>query len=190
MTDPLALDTRDGLPDALRVLLERYPRPVWEGHPNFDGLTRFWLDRHLMFRRLQAALGDETRGWLAGDADASRTGQAIARLGTLYLNELHGHHSIEDAHYFPALARLEPRLGHGFALLDRDHQRLDAELHALAQAANAALRALQDPQAARDAVGALDGRLDGFGRFLDRHLVDEEELVVPVILDHGPEALR
>jgi len=42
---------RKGLPDALRVLLEQYPRALWESHQNFDGLTRFWLERHLMFRR-------------------------------------------------------------------------------------------------------------------------------------------
>ena len=27
-------------------------------------------------------------------------------------------------------------------------------------------------------------RLAGFGRMIDRHLIDEEELVVPVILDN------
>ena len=28
-------------------------------------------------------------------------------------------------------------------------------------------------------------QLDGFERFLDRHLVDEEDLVVPTILHHA-----
>jgi hypothetical protein len=51
-----ALSTRSGLPDALRVLLARYPREAWESHTNFNELTRFWLERHLMFRRLQAML--------------------------------------------------------------------------------------------------------------------------------------
>jgi hemerythrin-like domain-containing protein len=182
--DDLDLDTRTGLPDALRVLLERYPRAGWEAHPRYDGLTRFWLERHLMFRRLQAGLDETTQGFLTGNVEATRAAQTIGRLGNLYLNELHGHHSIEDAHYFPALARLEPRLEAGFALLDRDHHRLDAELHAFAEAANAALRALGDPKAARDAMGRLDGVLTGFGAFLDRHLVDEEEIIVPVILDN------
>ena len=42
----LNLETRDGLPEALRVLLEAFPREVWEGHENFGQLVRFWLDRH------------------------------------------------------------------------------------------------------------------------------------------------
>ena len=50
----LALADRKKLPDALRVLLEDYPRDGWELDPGFDGLVRFWLDRHLMFRRLMS----------------------------------------------------------------------------------------------------------------------------------------
>ena len=37
------LETRQGLPDALRYLVEKYPRDIWESHRNFDELTRFWL---------------------------------------------------------------------------------------------------------------------------------------------------
>ena len=55
LPDDLALGVRAGLPDALRVLLADYPREGWESHPHFTGLVRFWLDRHLMFRPLQAA---------------------------------------------------------------------------------------------------------------------------------------
>jgi hypothetical protein len=198
MTDTdLDLAARPGLPDPLRVLVEQYPRTGWETHPNFDGLTRFWLERHLMFRRLHEALLAEGRGYLDGKAEARRTAQAIARLGNTFLGELHGHHRIEDAHYFPTLAGLEPRLVAGFELLDRDHHRLDAELHALAETANTALRALSEPAPgtvpaaeARKAVGALDTAVAGFGAFLDRHLTDEEEIVVPVILAHAPDALR
>ncbi|CAN5650288.1 hypothetical protein BH23PSE1_BH23PSE1_07320 [soil metagenome] len=187
--DDLDLHARSGLPDALRVLVEHYPRARWQGHANFDGLTRFWLDRHLMFRRLQARLIGEARGFLDGSVEARRAAAGIARLGNLFLSELSAHHGVEDAHYFPLLARLEPGLHAGFALLDRDHHRLDGDLHALAETANDALRGLQAPAgeaaAGRAAVGRLEARLTGFERFLDRHLVDEEEIVVPVILKHG-----
>ena len=39
----LSLARRDGLPDALRVLLAEYPREAWESHPNLTALMRFWL---------------------------------------------------------------------------------------------------------------------------------------------------
>ncbi len=46
----LPLETRAGLPDALRVLLRDYPRERWGGDPNFHGLVSFWLGMHLHFR--------------------------------------------------------------------------------------------------------------------------------------------
>jgi hypothetical protein len=181
---PLDLATRTGLPDALRVLLERYPRPGWEGHPEFNALTRFWLDRHLMFRRLQTGLVEETRGFLDRSTDPRRYGAALSRLAGLYLNELHGHHHIEDLHYFPLLRAQDARLEAGFDLLDRDHHDLDGGLHRLADRANAVLRGLGEPGAGRDAAGALLGELERFAVFLDRHLTDEEDLIVPVILEY------
>jgi iron-sulfur cluster repair protein YtfE (RIC family) len=178
----LDLATRQGLPDALRVLLERYPRAGWEAHPNFDGLTRFWLERHLMFRRLQSMLLETTETALDRNEDPRRIAANLHRLAGMFLNELHGHHTIEDMHYFPLLQRLEPRLEQGFALLDSDHHALDPLLHGLADKTNAVLQAL--PQANRE-MGALNVDLARFSRFLDRHLTDEEEIVVPVILEHG-----
>lgn len=191
MTD--ALEHRAGLSDALRVLLAAYPRDIWTSHRNFDGLTRFWLERHLGFRQILAALQADSRGYLDGDVAPRQAAQRLARLGGALIDQLHGHHQIEDHHYFPLLSAAEPRLVGGFELLDRDHQALDGHLHALTDAANAALRALAaaesgaaDRALSITQIGALAGRLDGFERFLDRHLTDEEDLVVPVILHHAP----
>jgi hypothetical protein len=174
----------------LRVLLEKHPRPGWEAHPEFDALTRFWLDRHLMFRRLQASMVEETQGFLDHSAAPRAFGGRLSRLAGLYLNELHGHHQIEDMHYFPALRAQDARLGTGFDLLDRDHHDLDGGLHELAERANAVLRALDDPTGGHDAAGRLLGALEGFSTFLDRHLTDEEDLIVPVILEYRGAGLR
>ena len=186
---PDDLRHRQALPDALRILLRDYPRERWESHANFDGLTRFWLERHLMFRQLHARLLGASRDLLDGRIDGAAFAPQAARLGGFMIEQLHGHHQIEDHHYFPVLAGAEPLLERGFALLDADHHALDAHLQALAQAFNAALRALQAGGAAsgkaRNKAGALEKELIGFGGFLDRHLTDEEELVVPVILHHA-----
>lgn len=185
MTDSLALDTREALPDALRVLLKEYPRAGWGASPNFEGLVRFWLERHLMFRRLLDLMQKDAERIADGGMDGRDFAQRLARYGSAFVNELHGHHSIEDAHYFPVLARAEPRLSRGFDILDRDHHALDAHLAGFAEAANRAIRAGAEGGDARAAGGRFLGDLKGLGRFLDRHLVDEEELVVPVILKHG-----
>ena len=180
------LAQRERLPDALRVLLEQYPRDIWESHHNFDGLTRFWLDRHLMFRRALAQWQQDTRAFLDKGRDPRAHGQMTTRIGGFLINELHGHHHIEDAHYFPVLSAAENRLAHGFELLDADHHALDAQLAGLTEAANSHLRQLQERNSdTKASAGAMLTRLDAFERFLDRHLVDEEELVVPVILHHA-----
>ena len=183
-----ALEQRTGLPDALRALLEAFPREEWDAHPNFEGLVRFWLDRHMMFRRLTATLADDAEGFLDGKLQGSVYGQRLARLGSMLVNELHGHHHIEDLHYFPALSRAEPRLASGFELLDRDHQALDTHIDAFTTRANAVLQGLAEPSV-RDAAGAFHEGVQGFTTFLERHLTDEEDLVVPVILKHAPAGL-
>ncbi len=181
--DPLALAGRDGLPDALRVLLERYPRPGWEAHPEFNALTRFWLDRHLLFRRLHGLLVAEAQAVLDRDADPRRAAAQIARLGGMFLNDLHGHHRIEDLHYFPALRAQDPRLEAGFDLLDADHHALHEGLATLADRMNAALRGLAEAPADLTPAGAMLADIERFGGLLHRHLTDEEELIVPVILE-------
>jgi len=177
------LETRAGLPEALRVLLDAYPRETWERDPGFSQLIRFWLDRHMMFRRISARLVTDAQARLDGTGDPRAYAGALSRLGSAFVGELHGHHHVEDAHYFPVLARHDARLEAGFALLDRDHHALDGQLQAFVAAANAVLHA---PEAARhDATGAFHAHLAGFAPLLERHLTDEEDLVVPVLLKYG-----
>ena len=71
-------------------------------------------------------------------------------------------------------------------MLERDHQALDPALARFAEAANAVLRLTPRAGApAREAVPALRAEIGGLRRLLDRHLTDEEELVVPVVLKSG-----
>ncbi len=182
------LATRPGLPDALRILLAEYPRAGWQAHPHFDGLVRFWLDRHLMFRDLLAAMQAETQAMLDRDRDPRAFAARLSHLGSRFVGDLHGHHHIEDDHYFPVLTRLYPRLSRGFDLLDADHQALAAHLDEFVGAANAVLTGWQGPRLT-DATAAFATTLRASTRLLDRHLTDEEDLIVPVILAHGPDGL-
>ena len=99
-----------------------------------------------------------------------------------------GYHQIEDHHYFPVLAARDPRLVQGFEILDADHAALDGHIAAFVNAANAAAHALAgpDPAIAADRFRSANGRL---AALLDRHLTDEEELIVPVILKYGHQDL-
>ena len=179
-SDILALGTRDGLPEGLDALLRQHPREGWRAHPEFGELTRFWLERHLAFREMLSRLEADGRAAHANDLDPQVHAQRLSRLGGMFLEHLHGHHSIEDAVYFPKLVVHAPTLERGFEILDADHHRLHDELDAFANDANAVLRG-----GGPDAVGRLIDGLERMQAFLDRHLTDEEDLVVPVILEIG-----
>ena len=178
------LTTRSGLPEHLRIFADLYPRAGWASHGNFNDLTRFWLDRHLMFREVIGKLQAETEGFL--DQQQDRFGAVLHRYTGFFLEQLHGHHSIEDQHYFPALIALDGRIAPGFDLLDGDHKALDGHIHGLAISTNAVLSRLNDGADARLEADALLSAQQAFERFLHRHLTDEEELVVPLILQYGP----
>lgn len=177
------LEQRNGLPEALRVLRDAFPREGWEGHENFGEMVRFWMERHAMFRDLMGRMVEETQGFLDGQTGFETYAPRLSRYGGFFLNQLHGHHQIEDMHYFPQLVGLDPRIDRAFDMLEKDHESIDPMLNDFATAANAVLQ----PQggAAHDAAGQLLTRLDGFGALLERHLTDEEDIVVPVILKSG-----
>lgn len=178
-----ALENRARLPDALRILLADYPRDIWQSHHNFDGLTRFWLSRHLEFRRALTLMQGQARAGLDRREDPAEIASRLTRIGRFFTEALHGHHHMEDTHYFPLFTDIEPRLTHGFALLDADHHALDRHLGTL----ETLIAALAAPGAdQREALAPVDQHLSDFDTFLDRHLTDEEDLIVPIILKHGP----
>ncbi|WP_146590046.1 hemerythrin domain-containing protein [Puniceibacterium confluentis] len=178
-----ALNERDRMPEALRVLLESFPRAGWEEHPNFAGLVAFWLDRHLMFRRLLVSLQDDAEAAIDRRIDVQAHRTRLSRFGGMLVSQLHGHHQIEDQHYFPVLSKAEPRLLKGFDILDADHHAMDGLLNRFTNSANAVLQGQGE-------AGGFHRELLSFGALLHRHLEDEEDLIVPVILKHGPDALH
>ncbi len=181
--DDLALATRAALPAEYRLLLADYPRAGWPEHRDFNGLAAFWLDRHLGFRRVIGLLRADAAAMIDKRMAPQAWGQRLLRLGSGFLGDLVGHHQIEDDAYFPQLAALEPRIAGGFDMLDRDHHALHGLIDRFASGANAALAETQDV-ARRDAAARFEAELAAFERMLARHLDDEEDLVLPVVLKH------
>ncbi len=180
------LESRTGWPGELRLLADRYPRAVWPGHPNLGALARFWLDIHGGFRDLGGAL---TRA--SGDLREGRVGHDRFRAWfaprlDMFLGHLNGHHQIEDLHYFPLFSAAEPRLSRGFAVLENDHHVIHAAMDELAEAATAFLSApAGDADRLRASGDTYADASDRLIRVLGRHLDDEEDLIVPLILDRG-----
>lgn len=182
----LALEVREGLPDALRFLVEQYPRDIWEAHENFDGLTRFWLQRHMEFRRALSLIQSETEAGLDGQRSGPDAVRRAAGVTGFLVEALHGHHQIEDHHYFPIFLEAEPRLSKGFDLLDADHEALNAHLYDAAASARHLSEAMAAGGDLRPALEAHRKLSLSFERFLNRHLLDEEDLIVPIVLEHAP----
>lgn len=194
MADPIRpeehpLETRSGLPEPLRILLAEAPREGWENDPRFNALLRFWLDRHLSFRAALTTLARDAEAVADRRSDPLAYAAALSQVGGRFVNELHGHHQIEDIHYFPLLAARDPRVSRGFDILDRDHHALDGHLDSFVGGANAVLRLVENPVELVETAGRFREDLARLGGFLDRHLTDEEELVVPVILKYGMDGL-
>lgn len=186
----LSLTTRSGLPDDLRLLLVRYPREVWTGHANLGEMARFWLSRHAMFRELGAMLDDAAERFRDGGIDAQHFAGLFAPRLQFFLQQLHVHHHIEDDHYFPIFRKADARLVHGFEMLEGDHDALAVNIENTVNAANDFLHALSGPlDTVRPAAEGYMQNGAALLRGLTRHLDDEEDLIVPLILDRGELAL-
>jgi hemerythrin-like domain-containing protein len=179
----LALETRLQLPADYQLILADYPREGWQGHVDFNGLAAFWLDRHLEFRQVLQRLRSEAEARIDGSLAPEAYAARLQRMGSQFLNGLIGHHQIEDDAYFPELARLEPTIARGFEMLDSDHHALHTLIESFAKGGNAVLMA-PDEAAGREAAAAFHCHLGKFQRLLARHLDDEEDLVLPVVLKH------
>jgi hemerythrin-like domain-containing protein len=187
MTD-LDLSRRTGWPEDMRLLLERYPREVWPGHSNLGQTARFWLQRHDMFRELGGALRSATGEFREGLVRPPEFQAWFVPRLQFFLNELNNHHHIEDYSYFPLFREAEPRLLKGFDVLENDHDVIHEAIGKVAQAANELLQSMQKDSLQRSVdhyANVSDVLLAG----LLRHLDDEEDLIIPLILDRTEETL-
>jgi hypothetical protein len=189
-TETLALARRSGWPDDLRVLLARFPREQWQGHANLGEMARFWLSRHAMFRELASTISGIEARYRAGALAGADFPRQLAPPLQFLLSQLEVHHQIEDLHYFPIFRAADARLKRGFDVLEGDHHAIHADMDRTVQTANALLRALAgNPDALTrcgdDYAAASGALLKG----LIRHLDDEEDLIVPLILERGETAL-
>lgn len=185
-----ALESRSGLPDDLKILIDKYPRETWQGHDNLGQMAQFWLQRHAMFRDMGGTLLGAVNDWREQRLEATQFAQFFVPRLNWFLGELEGHHHIEDAHYFPVFRRAEQRLGRGFDILDNDHHIIHDALAMNAEAANGFIKSLADGGDALKRAGeAYATENDRLVAMLMRHLDDEEDLIIPVILDRGEASL-
>jgi iron-sulfur cluster repair protein YtfE (RIC family) len=189
-TETLDLARRSGWPEDLRMLLARFPREQWQGHANLGAMARFWLSRHAMFRELAVMIQDIETQFRAGKLPPAEFPRHFVPRLQFLLSQLDVHHQIEDQHYFPIFRAAEARLARGFDVLEGDHHAIHADMATTAATANALLRALSGEADALKRCGDDYAQASGaLIKGLIRHLDDEEDLIVPLILERGEAAL-
>ncbi len=184
--DDLLLGKRAGLPDELHLLLEQYPRDEWQAHSGIHGMASFWLQRHDMFREMGGVLTGAIENFREQKTSPREFADFFAPRLNFFLGHLDGHHNIEDQVYFPAFAQAESRLKRGFDILESDHHIIHEGLEQNAETARAFLKVLDaDADKQRFAADAYADANERLVSMLSRHLDDEEDLIIPLILDRG-----
>lgn len=177
------------LDESLLFLARQHPRP-WEQNPRLGETAGFWLQRHDFFRKLDGLIRDATDAAVARQVDPDQYNPWAARHLQLFLGQLEEHHAVEDHNYFPLFRAAEPRLAKGFDILDLDHEMIHGHIHALAEKANTFLNAPQNkPDAVRTLIETFREAYATMGRDLVQHLADEEDLIVPLLIDRGEMAV-
>ncbi|CAN5455604.1 hemerythrin domain-containing protein [soil metagenome] len=194
MTTPtpadLLLSHRAGLSSDIAYLRSAYPPPTWRAHDNFGALAAFWLQVHDSLREQAGALRQMVSAFGANRSDAAAFQRLFVPRLNQFLQHLNGHHQIEDAAYFPKFRALDPRMATGFALLESDHAIIHDALTGSIETARALLVALAgDDDARRRTFDAHADAADRLRALLQRHLSDEEDLVIPAMLEHGERSI-
>ena len=175
-------------PAELTFLLERHPRATWPAQEKRS--VAFWLEVHEQLRRDSAGLAAAADDYRSGHTSAAQLAVIAAPRLRGLIARMQGHHQIEDVEYFPAFREAEPRLARGFDGLERDHaeleRRVNAALVTLGELHTAAQR---DGHAGTHSPLALAAQryvasAERLGEELAAHLLDEEDLVVPLLIEH------
>ena len=171
---------RTKLPGEWLYLAREFPRERWpELSPH--STAAHWLGMHEGFRFVQRHLSELGTAWREQKIEfAPFRDQFVSGLGQ-YLHGMQVHHRVESTAYFPQFQAIEPRLSRGFDLLETDHHEIDRILFELA-AAGRALRAVDpDSDGARGTAENAIGIVEGASMPIARHLLDEEDLVIPLL---------
>ncbi len=169
----------------MQTLLRDHPRDTWPENPNFAASVQNWMGAHQMFRQLSDIAQSETQAFLDNHLDTQDYAARLGHFGNLLVRNLHGHHTWEDRKFFPELYVADARFADGLEMLEGDHLMLDQVLDDFTRSANRVVQLAQlDPKQMLDQTGTVLKASRRIGRFLARHLADEEDLVVPIILHH------
>ena len=173
----LHVTTRTGFPASLKTDLIDGNFTNWKQHPKF---LMSGAALHAFHNRLRKACDTLTNE--LGNEASSHNKDAIYHwrlpaFGQQIIEVAHSHHHAEDNFYFPQYRALFPQLDRPLDLLDGDHRVLEQSLDDL----QASLGKLSESSTVDKWEKSRD-IAEELGRVINRHLDDEEEIVMPAII--------
>lgn len=180
-----SIHTREGWPSEVATLLSDYPRDGWTDHPHLAQSTRNWMGAHRGFRQLSRIVAAETESFLDKDRAPEDYAGRLSWYGNMLVRNLHGHHTWEDRSFFPEIREVDARFDQGLETLESDHTTLDEVIGRITEQSNRVIKLIQlDEDQAISEAGGLHDTATRIERFLERHLTDEEDLIVPILLHY------
>jgi len=174
-----------------RQLAPLITQPVEPFRAEFDrdvvgGEARFWMEIHMGLLKASATLPQWCEQLLSlNDAEALRVLQPrVVSLGAQLIHHAHGHHHIEDEHFFPVFLQRYPELANPIDLLEHDHEVLASVLDDMEKAVTGMGAISQDASGRDDLLKAgevLHKAAQRLDRLFIRHIGDEEEICLPVL---------
>lgn len=158
-------------------LFNKLPPDQWFS-ADYAYKTSGWLKIHTNIRKRQRILTQISEGYQYGEYDWSAYRSQMLKRINMHILKLHQHHGVEDEGFFPEFIRMYPQLRAGFEILGRDHVRLDALLDKLQVQNDVLARSeVEDKALAAQLHQTLGDATD----LLLQHLIDEEDLVIPIL---------
>ena len=163
-------------------LLRDFPRSEWTSSRQQQPTVRLLLSRHGGFRRRVQELLQASKAALDEQESPPDFCYYLATELHYFVPLLEGHHQAETARLYPRLLSHFPLAEKRFHILEGDHTQLDSAIEALGgfperlmtQAPTRALFLAETEQ--------LCEAFFTFQKLLERHLDDEEDLVIPILL--------
>ena len=179
------VEQRKGLPAVIKDLLLPLERDQWSQHARYGGKASFFMQYHGDLLATAAYLKQSLQTLLDSSQLVFNWQHLKEPLSAAqYLvDRAHNHHSIEEQVYFPQFRKIMPQLSKGIDLLDKDHQSLDLALDDLStKVMNMVMTMNQEDIIDKQQVKALTDNVLHLQRILQRHLHDEEEVIIPIFL--------
>ena len=155
---------------------------MWKDAASTHSTVRFLLARHRGFRNRLKDIAETTRNVLDTKLSPPAFCISLAQELHYFVPQLEGHHQAESQRLYPRLIEFHPAAQAKFETLESDHHAIDSLLAQIARVPEDLMNDAPTEDIFFAKAQAFASLLRDFESSLLRHLEDEEDLVVPILL--------